>query len=80
MPDTFRQRADELRARAANEVRYLRGLARSYEELARQRGELPERANLAALLRAGATARATSPNYSAAASSRLVSTMFEHGK
>ena len=65
MPDTLRQRADELRARAATEhdpgrQRYLRGLARSYEELARQRGEvsarsvppaLAERANLAALLR-----------------------------
>ena len=47
MPDTSRQRAQELRARAASESdpgrqRYLRGLARSYEELARQRGEWPE--------------------------------------
>jgi hypothetical protein len=44
MPDTYRQHADELRARAASEydpgrVRYLRGLASSYMELARQRGE-----------------------------------------
>jgi DNA invertase Pin-like site-specific DNA recombinase len=48
MPDTFRKHADELRARAALErdpsrQRYLRGLARSYEELARQRGEWSER-------------------------------------
>ena len=48
MSDTFHQRAHELRVRAASEYdpgrqRYLRGLARSYEELARQRGELPER-------------------------------------
>jgi hypothetical protein len=45
---TFRQHAHELRARAASELdpgrqRYLKGLAGSYEELARQRGELPER-------------------------------------
>ena len=65
MPDSFHQHAQELRARAAFERdpgrhRYLKGLARSYEELARQRGELPERsvapamaerANLAAALR-----------------------------
>jgi DNA invertase Pin-like site-specific DNA recombinase len=71
MPDSYRQHADELRARAALERdagrhRYLKGLARSYEELARQRGEwserpkrperpmppaLAERAALAALLR-----------------------------
>jgi DNA-binding NarL/FixJ family response regulator len=41
---TYRQRADNLRARAATErdpgrYRYLRGLARSYEELAHQHGE-----------------------------------------
>jgi hypothetical protein len=66
MPDTHRLHAQELRARAALEhdparQRYLKGLARSYEELARQRGELPEqpeppamahRAGLVALLRA----------------------------
>ena len=48
MSDTFRQHAHELRAPAASEHdpgrrRYLRGLARAYEELARQRGEVPER-------------------------------------
>jgi DNA-binding MarR family transcriptional regulator len=70
MSETFRQRADGLRARAALErdpgrQRYLRGLARSYEELARQHDEPEpskrskppsastrmERANLMALLR-----------------------------
>jgi hypothetical protein len=65
MFDTARQRAHALRQRAASERdpgrhRYLHGLARSYEELARQRGEFPERpelpamaerANLAAALR-----------------------------
>jgi DNA-binding NarL/FixJ family response regulator len=47
MPESFLQHADELRARAASERdpgrhRYLRGLARAYEELARQRGEWSE--------------------------------------
>jgi hypothetical protein len=47
MPETFQRHAQELRARAADESdlgrrRYLKGLARSYEELGRQRGE-PER-------------------------------------
>ena len=71
MPESFLQHAQELRAQAATEsdpgrYRYLNGLARSYEELARQRGEwserpkrpprpklpaLVERANLMALLR-----------------------------
>ena len=54
MSDTFHQRAHELRVRAASEYdpgrqRYLRGLARSYEELARQRGELPERVETPAM-------------------------------
>ena len=54
MSDTFRQRAHALRQRAASERdlgrhRYLHGLARSYEELARQRGELPERPELPAM-------------------------------
>jgi hypothetical protein len=45
---TYRQRADNLRARAATErdpgrYRYLNGLASSYMELARQRGEWSER-------------------------------------
>jgi hypothetical protein len=47
MPDTYRKRALELRARAANECgparKYFRGLASSYEMLARERGEWPER-------------------------------------
>jgi DNA-binding NarL/FixJ family response regulator len=47
MPDTYRQRALELRARAANKYgparKYFRGLAQCYEDLARQRGEWPER-------------------------------------
>ena len=46
IPDTFHPRADELRARAANErglarQKYLRGLASSCEELSRQHGERP---------------------------------------
>ena len=54
MSDTFHQRAHELRVRAASEYdpsrqRYQRGLARSYEELARQRGELPERVETPAM-------------------------------
>jgi DNA-binding NarL/FixJ family response regulator len=48
MPDTFRQHARALRQRAANECdparRYLKGLAASWEELARQWGEWVERA------------------------------------
>jgi hypothetical protein len=44
MSESFRRHADELRARAALERdagrhRYLKGLARSYEELARRHGE-----------------------------------------
>jgi hypothetical protein len=44
MPDTYRKRAQALLHRAAQErnpgrARYLGGLARSYEELARQHGE-----------------------------------------
>jgi hypothetical protein len=70
MPESFYQHADELRTRAALETdagrrRYLCGLARSYAEMARLRGEpeplkrperptslaTAERANLVALLR-----------------------------
>jgi hypothetical protein len=64
--NSYREHARELLQRAALErdsgrQRYLTGLARSYEELARQRGEVPElpeppatahRADLAAALRA----------------------------
>jgi hypothetical protein len=60
-PSTYRQHADELRAQAALEQdrgrrqRYLLGLARSYDELARQhepeRPATAQRAGLVALLR-----------------------------